>query len=175
MIARLKAQGPLAEDSEVKNLGLIITLYIRLASDMRSGSLLEKGKKESVDLKKPTRFTWTPSRFDEYLNVYAIKHDIALRGVEDLHRLTAGFDTDLELPIGGETSWGWTRVWKPYTKRYATVTPCLGFGRKMVGGNNLDITSWPTGLRKHYHFEEMDPFTQEDMDALEGGMLMQLM
>lgn len=172
MLARLEAQGLLVKDSEVKNLGLIMTLYIKLARDMRSGSLLEEDKKESIS--KPSRFNWTPSRFDEYINVYAIKYEITLCGIKDLDRLTVDFDTDLELPTGAETFWGWARVWKPYTKRYANIPP-MGYGRTMIGGDNYDITSWPKALRKKYNFAGVDPFSKKDLDALAEGMVMQMM
>lgn len=70
MLSRLEAQNLLSDASEVKGLGLIMTMYIALAKDMRGCDLLDGS--ESSQLKKP-QFDWGPSRFDDYIHAYANK------------------------------------------------------------------------------------------------------
>lgn len=94
MLSRLEAMDLFSEGSEVKNLGLIMTLYIKHASDMRDGSVLEDGDEEKL---KKTSFKWNPSRYDDYIHAYANKYGIRLHGVDNVEELTAELQ-DVNLP-----------------------------------------------------------------------------
>lgn len=169
MLSRLGAEDLLADVSEVKNLGLIMALYIKLAADFRSGSLLEEGEDEKTT--KPSRFSWTPSHFDDYINGFATKYGITLRGLDNIDDLTADLKTDVQLPAD-EASWGWDKAFKSYSKEYAACPP-VGGGKPHIGGDNFDITSWSSAERKRYNSNK-DPLTKKDLDALKAGMVMRM-
>lgn len=171
MLSRLGAEDLLADVSEVKNLGLVMALYIKLADGFRSASLLEGDEEEKIV--QPAPFRWTPSKFDDYINGFASKYGITLSGLDDIDYLTADLDTDVQLP-SDETSWRWDKAFKKYSKRYATSPP-MGGGKAKIGGDNLDITAWSSAERKKYSFDEKDPLTKQDLDALKAGMVMQMM
>lgn len=168
MLSRLEAKDLLADVSDVKNLGLIMALYIKLAATFRAGSLIEGSEKDKVY--KPTPFTWTPSKFDDYINGFATKYGITLRGLPDMDDMTADLETDVRLPAD-EAAWGWDKTFKKYSKRYARSPP-MGGGKAKIGGDNFDITAWSSAERKKYSFDKKDPFSKKDLDALKTGMVM---
>lgn len=170
MLARLEAQNLLNETSEIKNLGLIMGLYIKFSADMRYGSLLEDDEEETI---APPEFTWTPSNFDHYINAYATKFGITLHGPSNIDGLTAEMDTDLLLPTAGE-SWDWDTAFKSYQKRYATSPPMGRQSKPQIGGDNLDITTWSSAERKGYSFSKKDPLKAADLKALKEGMVMNI-
>lgn len=173
MLARLEAQNLLTEGSVVKNLGLIMSLYIKLPESLRAGSVLEDDQTET--LTKPSRFTWKPTRFDDYIHAYANKHGITLYGINDIDELTAELDTNAALPAAtGDEAWGWTNAFKTYAKKYPSQ-PFIGGGKAMVGGDGLDITSWTSATRKKHSFSKKDPFSKKDLDALKEGLVLQML
>lgn len=166
MLSRLEAMDVLSEGSEVKNLGLIMTLYIKLASDMRGMSLLEDDEEEK--LKKPS-FKWVPSRYDDYIHAYANKYGIRLHGVDDVEELTADLQ-DVSLPAKGDHLWDWPAKFKAYKKEGLLMN--YGGRRPKFGGDNLDVTSWTSAARAEYNFGHKDPLGKKERDALKDGMVM---
>lgn len=166
MLARLEAQNLLKENSEVKNLGMIMALYIKIASVMRSGDLLEVDEEDTHG-----RFTWDPSSFDDYVNAYGTKYGITLYGPPKLDDLTANLDTDVTLPTA-EASWGWTKAFKAYQRSYASGAPQVGRGKSTIGGDALDITTWSSADRKGYSFDEKDPLTAAEIKSLKAGAVL---
>lgn len=149
MLARLEREQLLQDqNSEVKNLGLIMALFIKLASELRGGSLLEDGDEETVKKSSP-RFKFKPSEFDGYILAYANKFAITLRGPIDIDELVAELDTDAKLPASGQDPWGWNTALKSYSKDYA-ISPPMGGGKATIGGDSLDITTWSSAERKRY-------------------------
>lgn len=170
MLARLEAKNLLSDGSEVKNLGLIMGLYIRLAATMRDGSLLEDN---GVEINKKPAFTWKPSRFDDYIHAYANKFGITLRGVDNLDEVTAELE-DVSVIISDEAAWGWTDSFKSYSKDYARGSP-MGGSKAKIGGDQFDITAWSSAERKAHSFNNKDPLTKQDRDALKAGMVLSIM
>lgn len=171
MLSRLEAKGLLCDGSEVKNLGLIMALYIKLARELRDGSLLEEKWLDCTS--KPVSFRWYPSRFEDYINAYALKFGITLQGMDDIDLLTAGLDTDVEL-AAHEASWDWDRTFRGYCRRYAMAPP-MGGKEAMIGGDQLDITAWTSAERKRFHMDKKDPLSKKDLDNLKEGLVLHMM
>lgn len=149
MLAHLEREQLLQDQTpEVKNLGLIMALYIKLASDMRGGSLLEGDEEETVKKSSP-RIKFNPCEFDAYILAYANKFAIAFQGLKDIVDLVAELETDAKLPASGPDPWGWDPAFKSYSKDNA-VPPPMGRGKAAIGGDNLDITTWSSAERKEY-------------------------
>lgn len=168
MLARLEAQKLLSETSDVKNLGLIMALFIKVASNLRSGSLLEDDDEETNA--RPSSFTWSPAKFDDYINAYAAKFGITLHGPDDMDGLTAELDTDVSLPAA-EESWGWAQAFKSYQKNHGGSPP-IGRSKSGIGGDALDITTWTSAERKQYSFDKKDPIKAAELKALKEGKVM---
>lgn len=169
MLSRLEALNLLSDGSPVKNLGLMMTMYIRQASTFREGSLLEDDDEEK--LTKPS-FKWEPGRFDDYIHAYANKYGIRLYGVDNIDEVTAELK-EVSLPATGEHLWDWPAKFEEFKEDGAF--PRLVGGRPAVfGGDSLDITSWTSAMRKKYSFGKKDPLGKKELDALKSGMVMSL-
>lgn len=164
MLARLEAENLLDDNSSVKNLGLIMALYIKIASVFRHGSLLEEDAEEVCP--NPSRYTWIPDRFDDYINAYAAKFGITLRGLDDIDEMTAKLNTEVSLPASGG-SWEWSKTFGVYQKEYP------GEAGK-IGGDSLDITTWAAAERKEKSFDRKDPLSAALMRNIKKGMVMSL-
>lgn len=112
MLSRLENMGLLSEGSQVKNLGLVMTLYIKQAADIREMGALDGNDEEK--LKKPP-FKWTPDRYDDYIHAYTSKYGIRLHGVDSVEELTAELK-DVGLPSKGDHLWNWPSKLTPYKK-----------------------------------------------------------
>lgn len=170
MLARLEAKKLLDENSAVKNLGLIMALYIKVASSFRASSLLQ-GDTEEV-CTRPSRFTWIPDQFDDYINAYAAKFGITLRGLDDIDELTAKLDTEVSLPAS-EVSWGWSKSFKSYQEDYPSA-PHMGPSNSHFGGDNFDITTWSVAERKRYNFDNKDPLAGAILKNIKKGLVMSM-
>ncbi|KAK1599435.1 uncharacterized protein LY79DRAFT_575138 [Colletotrichum navitas] len=100
--------------------------------------------------------------FDNYVAAYAKKHGITLRDVPGLKNLLADVDDSVKLPkeTHGDDLWGWEMAFSEYKK-----------GRK-IGGDDLDITSWPSVERKRASFNNKDPLGKKEIEAIKNGMFM---
>lgn len=144
MLARLEREQLLKDPSpEVRNLGLVMALYIKLGSEMLEGSLLQ-GDEEVTVKKSSPKFKFNPSDFDSHILAYANKFAITLHGLSNIDELVAELDTDAKLPSTGEDPWGWNDALKAYSKDYAV--------KGKIGGDSLDITTWSSADRKQYVF-----------------------
>ena len=149
MLARLEREKLLQDQSpEIRNLGLIMALFIGLASDMRDSSLLSDDGDEPVKGSSP-KFKFNPSDFDAYILAYANKFGITLRGPDNVDEMVADLETDAKLPASGKDPWGWDAALKSYSKKFAMAPP-MGGGKAAIGGDSLDITTWSSADRKRY-------------------------
>lgn len=164
MLARLEAENLLDDNSAVKNLGLIMALYIKLASVFRDGSLLEEDAEEVCT--EPSRYTWIPDRFDDYINAYAAKFGITLRCLDDIDEMTAKLNTGVSLPASGG-NWEWSKAFKSYQEEYPGEAA-------RIGGDSLDITTWTAGERKEKSFDRKDPLSAALLKNIKKGMVMNL-
>lgn len=171
MLARLESQKLLDETSGVKNLGLIMALYIKFAAESWVKDLLDDDGEEEANT-HPSQFTWVPGNFDDYINAYANKYGITLYGLVDMDGLTATLETDVSLPTA-EADWGWAASFKAYQKRYGHSSSWgRGPSKGKIGGDSLDITTWSSTERKQASFDKKDPFSATDLKNLKAGMVM---
>lgn len=168
MLSRLENMDLLSEGSQVKNLGLVMTLCIKQASDARGMDLLQDEDEDK--LKKPS-FKWVPDRCDDYIHAYANKYGIRLHGVDSVEELTADLK-DVSLPAKGDHLWDWPAKSKSFKKAAALPNH---FGRGAVfGGDGHDITSWPSATRAKHSFSKKDPLGKKERDAIKDGMIMSI-
>ncbi|KAJ9297984.1 hypothetical protein DTO271G3_4205 [Paecilomyces variotii] len=145
MMATLERNNLLKPDSEIKNLGMVMGLAIRLdayAEDLDSFEDLPK-----------------------YLHAYAAKHNIVLVDVpED--------DEPEPVPATGKGSlpdprakkndpWGFSAELRKLSKE------------QDVGGDKYDITTMSAAERKNASFKKKDPLSAKDIKALKEGLVMQ--
>lgn len=110
MLAKLESQGLLGPDSEVKNLGMVMALYLCTNSDMRAYGICE-GNEDKKN--KVAEFY----NSDERILAYANKYNIDLRGPSNIESCVEELD-DVELPPAQNDPWGWADVLKQYEKLY---------------------------------------------------------
>lgn len=151
MLATLERNELLKPDSEVKNLGQIMALYIRYVADIMPGFSVE-----SDDL-------------ETHILAYATKHDIELQGLSDMNsdrdEMQAEADK-VKTPdptAKKDDPWGWEKSFKDYKKDFGPI-----------GGDNLDLTTWSSAERKKHSFDKKDPLDRQMINALKEGLVMQL-
>lgn len=167
-LGRLEVENLLDENSAVKNLGLIMAIYIKLASIFRDAALLEDNTEECFT--RPGRFMWIPDRFDDYINAYATKFGITLRGLNEIDDLTAELNAQVPLPPC-EVGWNWSTSFQFYQKGYASSPP-MGPTECQIGGDGLDITTWTVADRKKYNFNRKDPLSAAILKDIKAGMVL---
>lgn len=166
MLATLERHDLLKPDSEVKNLGVIMALFLKLwGSDDSLGELDDKMLKKS---KKP--FVFDLTHFNDYILAYAKKYNIKLLGPSDINDLIEDLE-EVSLPPTSDDPWGWGPAFKSYVKDYSTSVRGPS-GR--IGGDSYDITTWSSAERKRHSFTGKDPLSKKEIDALKKGMVLQL-
>ncbi|KAK4150906.1 hypothetical protein C8A00DRAFT_36482 [Chaetomidium leptoderma] len=180
MLARLERERLLARDSAIKNLGLIMALFMDFARKARRMSQLSSSSRQSL-LPAKSKKKWAPHAFDDHIFAYARKYDIDLVGPYKIDEILANADGDVDLPApehntGKADPFNFTRNLKRYKEEQGGITGWMVFTVNPltpIGGDCLDITSWTSDARKAKHFDEKDPLTKEQIDALkDGGVLM---
>lgn len=142
MLARLERDGRLGPDSEVKNLGLVMAQFIKIARAHEGDELREECEEEIVELKAPdgstTQYTFNPDLFGENIRGYAERHGITLPGL-------SGEKVDEEeladLPIRTRRIHG-TRAWRFASMRRKTGKRMARLTRRPLAGT---ITMSPPG------------------------------
>ncbi|KAK4153779.1 hypothetical protein C8A00DRAFT_33465 [Chaetomidium leptoderma] len=169
MLALLERERRLAPDSEVKNLGLIMSLYIKLARDLHADDLLEEGKEETVELKavngSTTKYTFDLANFDEYILGYAERHGITVPGASQ----DEGFAE--KLPIqAADDPWNTAEAFRAYEKDHGKAD---GLSQKpAIGGDKYDITTWTSAERSSASMNRRDPFSKKEIEALRLGLML---
>jgi hypothetical protein len=166
MLANLDSKDLLRPDSEVKNLGLVMGLYVLLAKHWRGMSAL------------PDHWPTLPidrnvALFDLQTSIYARLAGIEMVvpgavNMEYLRAQTESFAADEPaLPVNREAKdpWMWSRTLTRYGR---------DFGRPKIGGDSCDITTWTSAKRKQASFDHKDPISAKHLKALREGMVMQL-
>ncbi|KAK3998164.1 hypothetical protein QBC44DRAFT_376032 [Cladorrhinum sp. PSN332] len=183
MLATLEREKMLAEDSEVINLGHIMTLYMALPNMMHPYGLLEESKKEALGPAKDKK-KWFPHEFDRYVLAYARKYDVELTGKpeKDLEELIEEVEGDelaaLPTPEANSSAkadvFGFEKNLKAYKKNYGGAGGFpLGKASKVpIGGDCLDITTWTSAERKAKAFDKKDPLGKKERDAIKEGLIM---
>ncbi|KAM7197526.1 hypothetical protein V8F33_005492 [Rhypophila sp. PSN 637] len=186
MLTELESKSLLGPDSEVKNLGLMMTVWIDIAEGASHLSLLEESYKEAILPKGDKKF-WYPHRFQDQILAYAAKYKIPLVGMSeaDVHaKLGANEDDDGErstdLPVfkaddpkRTEDAFGFDKDYKSYVRENQGVTGFLSQRREpcksKIGGDMLDITSCTSAERKKASYKGNDPLGKKELDAIKRG------
>lgn len=193
MLARLERQGLLFETSEVQNLGLIMSLYMKIAADLRNdidwdGVLFDNKdeKTESVEVivsdpsgpdgaTKTTTYKFCISNLDGIICAYANKYAIPLVGPSNIDELAVACETDgVELPPAGcktdpfdcVSGFAW---YKDHCGRRASAR-----AKPKIGGDEYDITTMSSAERKAQSINGRDPLTKRELNMLKEGRVMQL-
>lgn len=151
MLATLERNGLLKPDSEVKNLGQIMALYIRYVADV------------FPDVSIETEDLYT------LILAYATKHNIELPGLDKMQADREDLQEEADkITLPGPMdnlcdTWGWGKTLKEYKKMHGPI-----------GGDQLDLTTWTSAERKKHSFDKKDPLDKKMIDALKQGLVMQL-
>jgi len=183
MLATLEREKILTKDSEVLNLGHIMTLFMAMPAEMNPYGILDDSKQESLGPAKDKK-KWHPHSFDSQILAYARKYDIKLYGSKDLDDLISEVEGegegDLPKPESNSSAkadvFEFAKKFKSYKSRYAT-THDHGPGRKgkaTIGGDKLDITSWSSAQRKAHAFNHKDPLGKKEIDSIKQGLVFQV-
>ncbi|KAI0845210.1 hypothetical protein F5Y00DRAFT_246680 [Daldinia vernicosa] len=165
MLAQLDGLNLVGDATDVKSLGTIMAIYLKIASDVRSiGGILEEDNDEGG---RKTKFQ--ANHFDDAILSYATQRGVTLQGPSDIDEITARLNGEVELPKkNAKDPWGFKAALKIYEKHYGKGKP------RAIGGDDLDITTWTSSQRKEAHFDHKDPLGKREIDALKKGMVMQL-
>lgn len=145
-----------------RNVGFVMSLYIKLASDWAEQDLLEAPEDTPA-----TRFKWEPGCLDEYLLALAKERKVKLVGIE---KGTVEAAPAIALPkMNKKDPWGWTKSFKELKKSGA---PTFRGSKGVFGGDSLDLTSWSSKERKEKAFDRVDPLDEKMRRDLEEGMVM---
>lgn len=155
-------KSPLIQDRVVRNVGLIMALFIRFASEMRRCDLLRR-QQELFE---------NSSRFDDYIREFATVHDIRFDRVDGLEPLPSAVDLSAE-DQGGYDSGLFPELANYYANSWGS-RPCQ-YPRLAIGGDRWDITTWSSTERKVRNINGKDPLNQVDIDSLKWGNTMQVM
>ncbi|KAL2867209.1 uncharacterized protein BJX67DRAFT_107911 [Aspergillus lucknowensis] len=111
MLANLEARGLLKPDSEVRNLGVIMALYLPMADELGDVFDYDSDVFDSLS-------------FDAYILAYAKKYHIKLHGPSNLTELVSKIEDEFEgedelqseLPAPSADPWKWAVAYKAYAK-----------------------------------------------------------
>ncbi|KAK3290822.1 uncharacterized protein B0H64DRAFT_420639 [Chaetomium fimeti] len=170
MLAQLERQRRLGPDSEVKDLGLIMSLYIETARTMQVNDLLKDGDEETVELKMPDgsteKYTFDLGKLDEYILGYVERHSIS---VPDAPQDGEGAAEELP-PQTSEDPWNTAEAFRRYERVHGKAS---GPGEKpAIGGDRYDITTWTSAERRSASFKKRDPFSKKEIAALKLGFML---
>ncbi|KAL4778436.1 hypothetical protein BJX76DRAFT_352627 [Aspergillus varians] len=170
MLATLESRDLLKPDSEVKNLSVVMAMYLVLADELRGESYLEFDFDQSFDV----------SRFDAYVLKYSEKYMINLQGPSKIEELIDNIiDEDeeeeeehkIKLPHSSADPWKWAAAHEAYAEDLGQISMV---GKKGMGGDSFDITSWTSAARKKHSFTKKDPLTKMEINAVKEGLILQL-
>lgn len=147
MLITLEEEGLLGPNTKVKNLGMIMAMFIHL-----------------IDEERP----YNGESFDIVVYAFAIKYKVELIG---LHKSHLGMlrdeilgKEDILPEDGSEHPWVLEDALEDYME--------LEAASMSVGGSDLDITAWTSAERKKHSFNGEEPISDETLAAMEeGGIL----
>ncbi|KAJ6124912.1 hypothetical protein N7471_012229 [Penicillium samsonianum] len=145
MLATLERNDLFKLDSEVKNIGAIIGLFIRFIVDVEEYGIDWDGH-------------------DANIKAYAAKHDVTIHGLNHpRYAKSSGETAKLPKPTANANDpWGWAKVLAKPKK--------TNDGR--LGGDSKDTTSWAPAERKKSAFDKKDPISRRVMTHIKNGRVM---
>lgn len=178
MLAQLEHLDLLKPDSEVKNLGFIMALYIKLAATEDILDLEDVTDEIKKNNGTDETFTFIRSNFPSHILAYAKKYNIKLVGPTDIDEVVEDLEDGAELPERDEKPFGDPWNLSGATEEYFDNYTGYYDGRKgwktRPGGDTLDITTWSSADRKKASFDGKDPLGKEERDAIKKGLVMSL-
>ncbi|OQE17495.1 hypothetical protein PENFLA_c024G02291 [Penicillium flavigenum] len=147
MLSTLERNDLFKPDSEVKNIGAIMGLFIRFIVDV---------EEYGID--------WDDH--DAKIKAYAAKHNVKIHGLNHPRYEKSSGET-VELPeatANANDPWGWAKV---LTKLKEANDGCLG-------GDSKDITSWTPAERRKVAFDNKDPIPRSAMTHIKNGDIMEM-
>ncbi len=172
MLARLERTGLLALGTEVKNVTQIMHLYHEIINDRAGDGMLKNCKDETVELKNPAgskiKYTFNLGNLDDYIFGYARRGGIPLPGLV--------FDKVevRELPIRmTEDPWNTGVAFRKYEEERGTMRNGEGIdGTPLFGGDQYDVTAWPSEKRAAASLTKRDPLSKKEQMALKMGFVL---
>ena len=157
---KLEAADLLRQDSAIKNIPLVFSMYLKIADDC----------KDAMDVLLPVAISirsW--NRWPDRIVAYAQHHNIELSdetGIKNTNKLVqkfgaAKYDKFPAKRKGGEDRWGYKRVHKGFIDAYGYQRYIIG-DRKFIGGDAFDITKMDKEERieKSYIEDGKDPLDE---------------
>lgn len=162
VLAHFEAQGLLKPDSEVRNLGLVMAMYMHGTQCWQD---------LTFEREEDPQTGFSPGHFDKYLFSYADKYKIKLQGPPKIDEIVKDLrDIDLPDPSTNDP-WGWSVAFKRYTDDYGQFVKGM---TRQIGGDELDITTFTSKERKSQSFNGKDPLGRKEIQALKEGLVLQL-
>lgn len=186
MLARLEKESLLGKDSEIKNLGLIMGLFMGFASDGKPCGLMEWSDDEETIKSAKYKKKWNPNSFANHILAYARKYDIDLVSRPDMDKLIDKASEHVDLPVPDPKTkradpFGFAKALQNYEANLEGIKDWMTFaisGRESrhygIGGDNFDITTWSSAARKEKAFDKKDPLEREQINALKKGLVIYL-
>ena len=181
----LEKRHLLSKNSEVKNVGLVMALYLKLAYTLRQQSAFDPAwwppsqtePTSAAQGRKVKLRDFSPAKFGSYVLTYATRNKVALCGVESLERYTSALDAYITMPkeAAKDDHWGWFSGFNEYLQ-LGVLSPAAikTRPRMIIGGDVLDVTTWTSDERKMYSAEKQDPLTDEHISAVCGGAVLDI-
>lgn len=180
-LAEFESKDMLGPNSEVRNLGVIMALWMDWTHFARKHfSVLYQSKREFFGPQEDGKI-WFPHRYDNQILAYAAKYDIKLVGPHNLADIIAAADTNVDLPVVNAAEpdpFGFTQNLAKYVDEFAGMAAHFSEraekSQATIGGDYLDLTSWTSEERKKKHFRGQDPLPQNVVDAVQRGLVLQM-
>lgn len=143
LLAKLERSDLLKPDSEIKNLGAVIGLFVRFINDVEDYGI-----------------DWEDH--DSKLRAYATKWDITIHGLNHQSYEKPANGT-IELPSAEDNDpWGWKKLFAGLRKEKP----------KGFGGDRTDVTSWTSIERKQHASDNKDPIPRAQLAVIKNGGIM---
>ncbi|KAF2813464.1 uncharacterized protein BDZ99DRAFT_460703 [Mytilinidion resinicola] len=148
----------LKPDSKVKNLPMVLSMFLSLASDLDGTGAMER---DMLGADKDQ--TWPHA-----VVAYARAHDIDLKGkgiygsAETVDKFDDMGMEDFKKKAGPDR-WGFKTAFKAFTAHWAAPS---GPKKKTLGGEFFDIIKKSSAYRKKHAFDGKDPLDKMDPDRL---------
>jgi hypothetical protein len=168
MLATMESRNLLEPGSDVQDLGVVVRLYLSLANELRR-DCDEPCLDESFDV----------SRFDAYVVAYAKKHQLHLKDPSNIGKLMENFEDEgddetresIELPPCSADPWKWRAAHEAYAANYGKIS---SIGKKGMGGDSFDISTWSSTKRMKHNFDGIDPLGEKEIDTIVQDIVAQL-
>lgn len=173
----------LLNTESLPNAGLVMALFVTWAHRMREECILKDSARAIIGPGYTKRW-WGPHAFDNHVLAYAAKYNIQLYGAPRLDEAIKAANPEVDLPDldavnkkATSDPFGFKVALARYKGEHGGLAAEIAEVQNtmiQIGGDNFDITSWTTKMRKKWSLEKKDPFTEEEIEALMRGELFDL-